>query len=201
MPNSILSRLQSDNPHLVGVTTDSKSSAAKTITNGDKKDSFIRLFSSDNQTIYLPGLGKYRVILDKPETSVKVQGLFFAADHGVGQVDLEIIHTAPRTHAQVELRGVATDQAALTLNAKIFIGEKCIQSTSFLTERVLLLSDQAQAVAKPELEILCNDVKCSHAASVSRIPQEQLFYLASRGIDRETAEYLVVNGWLSGRTD
>jgi Fe-S cluster assembly protein SufD len=59
-----------------------------------------------------------------------------------------------------------------------------------------LLSDQAKAEAVPELEILSDDVKCSHAASISRIPAEHLFYLQSRGLNQTQAEELVVEGFL-----
>ncbi|MCA9369371.1 SufD family Fe-S cluster assembly protein, partial [Candidatus Woesebacteria bacterium] len=65
------------------------------------------------------------------------------------------------------------------------------------TERVLLLSDTATAETVPDLEILTDDVKCSHAASVSRIPEEQIFYLQSRGIERSTAEDMIVEGFLA----
>jgi Fe-S cluster assembly protein SufD len=64
----------------------------------------------------------------------------------------------------------------------------------------LLLSDNAKAEAIPDLEILTDDVKCSHAASISRIPESQLFYLMSRGIPRSAAEDLIVNGFLENTT-
>ena len=66
-----------------------------------------------------------------------------------------------------------------------------------MTERVLLLSDTATAETIPDLEIESYDVKCSHAASVSRINEEQLFYLMSRGISRVKAEDMVVVGFLN----
>jgi Fe-S cluster assembly scaffold protein SufB len=92
---------------------------------------------------------------------------------------------------------VATDQAQIKFVGRIIIDKDCGDSNSFLTERILLLSDQAKAEAVPDLEIKTDDVKCSHAASISRIPEEHLFYLMSRGLQRSAAEQMVVDGFLS----
>ena len=83
------------------------------------------------------------------------------------------------------------------MKGKIIIDENCGDSSSFLTERVLLLSDKAKAEAIPDLEIKTDDVQCSHAASISSISEEHLFYLETRGIGREKAEEMVVDGFLN----
>ena len=67
---------------------------------------------------------------------------------------------------------------------------------SFLTEKILLLSDEARAEAVPDLEIESDDVKCSHAATISKIPEEQLFYLMSRGLSKFEGESMIVEGFL-----
>jgi Fe-S cluster assembly protein SufD len=71
------------------------------------------------------------------------------------------------------------------------------QTKSFLRENVLLLSPNAKAEAIPNLEIEANDVKCSHAATISNISDEEVFYLMSRGISRKEAEELIVEGFLT----
>lgn len=107
-----------------------------------------------------------------------------------------IHHQAPHTRANTTLRGVARDRAQIRFVGRIIIDEACGDSNSFLTERILLLSDQAKAEAVPDLEIKTDDVKCSHAASISRIPEEHLFYLMSRGIPQLQAENLIIEGFL-----
>jgi Fe-S cluster assembly scaffold protein SufB len=79
---------------------------------------------------------------------------------------------------------------------RIIIDPECGDTNSFLSERILLLSDSARAEAVPDLEILTDDVKCSHAATISRIPDDQIFYLMSRGLSRQTAEEEIVSGFL-----
>jgi Fe-S cluster assembly protein SufD len=78
------------------------------------------------------------------------------------------------------------------------------RTDAFQESRNLLLSDGAHADAVPGLEIEANDVRCTHAATVARIDEEQLFYARSRGIDRADAERLLVGGFLgviSGRLE
>ena len=88
------------------------------------------------------------------------------------------------------------DQSRIKLVGRIKIDPDCGQTHSFLTERILLLSDQATAETVPDLEIETDDVKCSHAASISHLPESQLFYLMSRGLDRHLAENLIIGGFL-----
>ena len=83
----------------------------------------------------------------------------------------------------------------------IKIDKKAQEVDDFLEMRVLMLDDKSWAVVEPRLEIEANQVKASHAATVSKINEEELFYLASRGIDREEAEELIVDGFLKDITD
>ena len=66
---------------------------------------------------------------------------------------------------------------------------------------MLLLSDAAEADAIPELRIDNNDVKCSHAATIGELDEDELFYFASRGIGEETARQLIVEGFLTSITN
>ncbi len=125
-----------------------------------------------------------------------IRGNFFAQHKEHIDVNLFIVHQAPHTSAQTTLKGVAKDDSHVRFFGRIKIAPNCPDVQSFLEERVLLLSDHAYAEAIPELEILSDDVKCSHAASISRIPEEHIFYLQSRGLSTAQAEQLVVEGFL-----
>ncbi|MCB9801524.1 MAG: SufD family Fe-S cluster assembly protein [Pseudomonadales bacterium] len=131
-----------------------------------------------------------------PNSEVTILGAFHTKKSESLSVDLTIHHKAPRTKANTVLKGVAEDTSSIRFFGKIIIDPECGQSNSFLTERILLLSDSARAEAIPELEILTDDVKCSHAASVTSIPEEHVFYLMSRGLSKHQAERLVVDGFL-----
>ncbi len=149
-----------------------------------------------HKEITLKNPGKYVVELVGPGAEVTITGVWDVRGSDKVSVEVIIHHKAPNTLANTTLHGVGRDQAAVRFVGRIIIDPECGNSNSFLTERVLLLSDQATAEAIPDLEILTDDVKCSHAASISRIPEEQLFYLQSRGISRQQAEDMVVEGFL-----
>lgn len=141
--------------------------------------------------------GEYKIVLDKPGMEVRVVGAFQTHGRESVVVNLVLIHQAPHTRGRVTLKGVAFDQSHLKLQGKVIVAENSPDTQSFLEERVLLLSEQAKAETIPELEILTDDVKCSHAASISRIPAEQLFYLQSRGLSLAQASELIVAGFLA----
>jgi len=151
---------------------------------------------SSNQTITLEKPGAYEFFLTKSGVELTIGGSFRASGKERVEVRITIHHQADHTLANTELHGVASDEAFISFWGLIKIDPGCPGSNSFLTERILLLSPKARAEAVPELEILTDDVKCSHAASISSIPEEQLFYLMSRGISRKNAEELVVEGFL-----
>ncbi|KKR26433.1 MAG: iron-sulfur (Fe-S) cluster assembly protein, Fe-S cluster assembly protein SufD [Candidatus Peregrinibacteria bacterium GW2011_GWE2_39_6] len=94
------------------------------------------------------------------------------------------------------IRGVLLDKAQGFINGTIRMEPKCLGADGRLEEKILLLSPTARIEAEPNLEIRCHEVMASHAASVERIDEEKLFYLASRGIAGEVAIPLIVEGFL-----
>lgn len=146
--------------------------------------------------IRLTKSGEYRVEITKPGDEVEITGMFHGKNDDDININLTIVHKAPHTRARTTLKGVAEDSSKIRFFGRIIIEEDCGDTQSFLEERILLLSDKAKAEAVPELEIKTDDVKCSHAASISRIPEEHLFYLQSRGISQKQAEDMIVEGFL-----
>lgn len=149
------------------------------------------------QVIALTKPGEYEITLAEAGAEAVVTGKFEAAGSEKCLVSVVLRHTAPHTKATTNLRGVARDTAHLTFIGRIIIEPNCGDTNSFLTERILLLSDTARAEAIPDLEIKTDDVKCSHAASISHIPLDQLFYLMSRCISKVAAEAMIVEGFLA----
>ena len=151
---------------------------------------------NQKQTIKITESGDYLVELVGQGAEAEITGSFLAENSDKVDINITIHHKAKNTLANTTLRGVGRDKSSIRFFGRIIIAEDCGMSNSFLTERVLLLSDGAHAEAVPELEILTDDVKCSHAASVSQIPEQQLFYLMSRGIPKTQAEDLIIEGFL-----
>lgn len=148
------------------------------------------------QRVQITEAGIWNVVLTVPRAEAELVGLFEASTDEQLSVRVIIHHQAAHTRAKTTLKGVARDAASIHFLGKIIIDENCGDTNSFLTERILLLSPKARAEAIPELEILSDDVKCSHAASISSLPEDQLFYLMSRGVSRTQAEAMIVTGFL-----
>lgn len=152
--------------------------------------------TQENTKLTLTTSGSYRVEILEAGASVQIDGRFLANDADTVDIHLTIVHKAPHTRANTVLKGVATGKSKIRFFGRIIIEENCGDTQSFLEERILVLSNTATVEAIPELEILTDDVKCSHAASIARIPQEHLFYLQSRGIPQAQAQDLIVAGFL-----
>lgn len=143
--------------------------------------------------------GELEIVLDKEGTDLEIIGRFQTHGIEVRVLNIRIIHRAPHTTANTTLKGVAWDSSQLKLSGTIVIEKSAQQTKSFLRENILLLSPKARAEAIPNLEILANDVKCSHAATISNISEEQVFYVMSRGLTRKKAEEIIVDGFLTVR--
>lgn len=155
----------------------------------------IRIDSSLDYVIKKPG--HYIFELVAPRIEVNISSTMQAKGQDDLEMEILVHHQAPQIKAQTTLRAVGFDQSKISLKAKILIDPDCQKTESFLTERVLLVSEKARALAIPDLEILTDDVRCSHAASITKIPEDQIFYLTSRGLNRRAAEEMIVKGFLN----
>jgi Fe-S cluster assembly protein SufD len=106
-------------------------------------------------------------------------------------------HAAEDTTSDLAFRGVLDDRSTSVWRGMIYVDRGAQRTDAFQDCRNLLLSRKAHADAIPGLEIEADDVACTHAAAVAQIDPDQLFYLTSRGLDRETASELIVGGFLA----
>ena len=127
----------------------------------------------------------------------KVTGAY--APHGRQHVDFDTTqeHAAANTMSDLAFRGILADRASAVWRGMIKVDPGAKQTDAFQECRNLLLSKRAHADAIPGLEILANDVRCTHAAAIAQIDKEQLFYLRSRGLGEPSAKRLVIEGFLA----
>ncbi len=105
-------------------------------------------------------------------------------------------HAAPNTNSDLAFRGVLAAGSTAVWRGMIKVDPGAQQTDAFQESRNLLLSTDAHADAIPGLEILADDVRCTHAAAIAQIDRDQLFYLSSRGLDEATAKGLIIEGFL-----
>jgi Fe-S cluster assembly protein SufD len=115
----------------------------------------------------------------------------------VQQIALDVLHLAPHCRSDLFTKGVIKDSARSVYYGYIRVAEGAQRTDAYQTNRNLLLSPSACADSIPNLEIKANDVRCSHGASVSSVSAEDMFYLMARGLSRNSAEELLVEGFLS----
>jgi Fe-S cluster assembly protein SufD len=105
-------------------------------------------------------------------------------------------HAAPNTNSDLAFRGVLAAGSTAVWRGMIKVDPGAQQTDAFQESRNLLLSPEAHADAIPGLEILADDVRCTHAAAIAQVDKEQLFYLTSRGLGDEAARALIIEGFL-----
>ena len=92
-------------------------------------------------------------------------------------------------------KSIVDDKAHAVFNGKVFVPKAAQMTDAAQLNRNLLLSPKARVDTKPQLEITADNVKCSHGATVSQLDEEEVFYLQSRGLDKETSRNLLVDAF------
>jgi Fe-S cluster assembly protein SufD len=125
----------------------------------------------------------------------RVTGAYFA--DGAQHLDYDTLqeHLAPNTTSDFAFKGVLADSARAVWRGMIRVAQDAQRTNAYQENRNLLLSSKAHADSIPGLEILANDVRCTHGATVSRVDRDELFYCMSRGLSRAEAELLIVRGF------
>ncbi len=128
-------------------------------------------------------------------------GLYFADEHQhFAQRTLQS-HSAPNATSDLLYKGALKDEARSEYSGLIKVLPGAQGTDAYQANRNLVLSEEAIARSIPQLEIEANEVRCTHGATVSPVEEEHLFYLMSRGIDRMTAQRLVVFGFFGDVLD
>lgn len=127
----------------------------------------------------------------------KVTGAYALSGRQHLDFDTTQEHAAPHCTSDLAFRGILGGRSSAVWRGMIKVDEGAQETDAFQESRNLLLSKRAHADAIPGLEILANDVRCTHAAAVAQVDPEQLFYLRARGLPLEQASRLVVEGFLA----
>jgi Fe-S cluster assembly protein SufD len=106
-----------------------------------------------------------------------------------------INHVGRNTTSDVFLKGAVEDHAESVFTGLLRIEKDAEKTSTFETNRNLVLSENAKAHSVPNLEILCNDVICGHGSSVGPLEEDHLYYLQSRGLPKQRAERLLIRGF------
>jgi len=141
--------------------------------------------------------GKTRIQNDLagPGATSRVTGAYFADGDQHLDYDTFQEHMAPSTTSDFAFKGALRDRATSVWRGMIRVEPDAQKTNAYQENRNLLLSENAHADSIPGLEILANDVRCTHGATISQVDRDELFYCMARGLSRGAAERLIVRGF------
>jgi len=127
--------------------------------------------------------------------SGKMSGFYFTDQDQHLDYDSQQNHLAPHTTSDLLFKGALVEKSRSVWQGMIYVAPGADKTDGYQANRNLLLSRDARADSIPGLEILADDVRCTHGATVGKIDADQIFYLMARGIPRLDAERLIVEGF------
>lgn len=119
-----------------------------------------------------------------------------AKNNEVHNINLHVNHHSNNCKSNTIYRSVVKDKASSSFTGDIKVSKNAYQTCADLQCKSLTLSKFAEANAKPLLEINCDDVKCSHGATIGHLDEDAIFYLRSRGIELEDAKEMLVSAFI-----
>jgi Fe-S cluster assembly protein SufD len=131
----------------------------------------------------------------------RVTGAYFTDGEQHLDYDTFQEHIAPNTTSDFAFKGALRDTSTAVWRGMIRVEKDAQKTNAYQEDRNLMLSPTTHAVPIPGLEILANDVRCTHGATVSRVDREELFYAMARGLSRGDAERLIVRGFFQDILD
>ena len=142
-----------------------------------------------------------RVSLNGVEAQTALGGVMLLRDKSHADTTTCVTHQAPHCSSRQMYKTVLDGKARGVFQGKIHVAPDAQKSDGHQLSRALLLSDQAEMDAKPELEIYADDVKCSHGCSLGDLDEQAIFYLRSRGLNETQARALLVQAFVSEMLD
>ena len=124
-----------------------------------------------------------------------LNGLYLTRGGQLADHHMVVEHAQPRCASHEYFNGILDDQSKGVFHGRILVRQAAQKTDAKQTNKNLLLSDDATADTKPQLEIYADDVKCTHGATVGRLSDESIFYLRSRGIPEKTARRMLIHAF------
>ena len=154
----------------------------------------------DRTFVVLPGESKditVRVFLTGEGAQARLRGLFLCPSDEQVRFHIEVHHRAPGCRSDQLFKGIVGGTARTWFDGRIIVAPDAQQTEAYQANHNILLSGQAKAETKPQLEIYADDVKCSHGATVGQLSEEEQFYMRSRGIPASEAKVLQMISFVS----
>ncbi len=146
------------------------------------------------------GLVRNDIVIDiaHPGAEISFDGLYLAGEGQHIDNHTRVDHRAGPATSRQEYRGILNGKCRCVWNGKAIVHQGADGTDADQANHNLLLSEKAEIDAKPELEIYTDDVKCSHGTTVGQLDETSLFYLRTRGLDRQHAKRILTHAFAAG---
>ncbi|MDA7572926.1 Fe-S cluster assembly protein SufD [Candidatus Pelagibacter sp.] len=134
--------------------------------------------------------------LNDKYSSAFINGVINLTDTQHHEIKTNVNHLAENTKSYQLIKSVLNDSSKGIYQGKIFVDPIAQKTDGYQLSKAILLSENSEFNGKPELEIYADDVKCSHGSTSGSLDEESIFYLMSRGISKNNAYKLLINGFL-----
>jgi len=124
-----------------------------------------------------------------------LNGLYLTKDEQLADHHMIVEHAEPHCASHEYFNGILDDKSKGVFHGRILVREIAQKTDAKQTNKNLLLSDDATADTKPQLEIYADDVKCTHGATIGQLNAESIFYLRSRGMSEDTARRMLIHAF------
>lgn len=154
----------------------------------DKKDTYVVFFHNLS--------GKFTFEIKESGIEVYIYGLFTGKNADEFKIETIQHHVAPGSLSDLLIKGVFEDDSRLVYQGLIRLEKSAQQSHAYQKNQNLILSPGVFVDSRPFLEILANDVFCTHGSTTGKLNKDQLFYAISRGLNPKEAETMLVHGFI-----
>ncbi len=137
-----------------------------------------------------------RITLAGEGCEADLAGLWTLRDSRSSEIWIEMVHQEPNARSRQRFKGALFDQSSSCFHGEIYVDAKAQQTDAYQMNQNLILSDEARAEARPNLQIFADDVKASHGSTAGGLQPEEIFYLKTRGISEEKAKDLLIHAFL-----
>lgn len=140
--------------------------------------------------------GKFFFELNSAKVNLDIYGLFTGKNKDQFNIETVQHHKAPYSTSNLLIKGVFEDESKFIYQGLIRIEKRAQKSHAYQKNQNLILSEKCFVDSRPFLEILANDVFCTHGSTTGKLNQEQLYYLETRGISSQNGRKLLTQGFI-----
>ena len=142
-----------------------------------------------------------RILFSGEEATCSLKGIALGANSQHFDTQVAVDHAVPAASSDQVYRNLLAGKARGVFGGSVCVRKNAQKTDASQVHKTLLLSTEAQADVKPQLQIDADDVKCAHGAAIGQLDEDSLFYLQSRGISRVNAEKILATGFVEKLLD